>query len=186
MKTNKSRTKTPVKLLLIVAGVIILLAGAYTALAATQSWWPFTSQNNNTEQSPSTPPPSDNNDTDNVDVDKEEEIIKDGQGTKEETVKEDEEAHTPPASFTVRLISNSENETLSAIISKISNMGTCSLTLTKGSTKVTRSAGIQAVSSYSTCKGFDLSTLSSGTWKATVKVTIEGKSATASKEVVVK
>lgn len=186
MKTNKSRAKTPVKLIAIIAGAVILLAGIYTAVAATQTWWPFTSQNDNSEQVSPSNEGAPAKDDDKTNTDKEKEIIKEGEDTKQETVKEDEEASTPPATFSVRLISNTDNKTLSAIISKTTNSGTCALTLTRGSAKVTKNAGIQAVSSYSTCKGFDLTTVSAGTWQASVKVTIDGKSTTASKEVIVK
>ena len=44
--------------------------------------------------------------------------------------------------------------------------GTCTLTLTKGSSTVTKTAGVQALAKISTCQGFDVpvSELSSGQW----------------------
>lgn len=56
------------------------------------------------------------------------------------------------------------------LISSIINTGTCTLTLTKGSAVVTRSAGVQAIASSATCKGFDIpvSQLSPGAWQASV------------------
>lgn len=54
-----------------------------------------------------------------------------------------------------------------SLIGTISSSGTCTLTLTKGSAVITKTAGIQPQASESTCRGFDvaLSELSSGTWQ---------------------
>ncbi|MDB5183465.1 MAG: hypothetical protein JWO07_146 [Candidatus Saccharibacteria bacterium] len=60
--------------------------------------------------------------------------------------------------------------------------GSCSLTLTKGSTVVTKAnVGIQALSGYSTCKGWDIpvSELSSGTWTAKVTTSYQSKTSVA-------
>lgn len=60
--------------------------------------------------------------------------------------------------------------------------GTCSLTLTKGSTVVTRpTVGIQPLSGYSTCKGWDIpvAELSSGTWAAKVTASYQSKTSVA-------
>lgn len=52
-------------------------------------------------------------------------------------------------------------------ISAVTSAGTCTLTLKKGSSTVTKTAGVQALAGSSTCKGFDVQTseLSSGTWQ---------------------
>lgn len=54
--------------------------------------------------------------------------------------------------------------------------GTCTLQLTKGSSVVTKTAGVSLFAQTSTCQGFDVpvSELSTGTWSA--KVTFEGDS----------
>lgn len=55
-----------------------------------------------------------------------------------------------------------------AIISNVTNTGTCTLTLSKsGQTTITKTAAIQPLPSSSTCKGFDIATseLTPGTWQ---------------------
>jgi hypothetical protein len=66
-------------------------------------------------------------------------------------------------------------------ISGIYETGTCTLTLTKDGTVVTKTAGVQALPQSSTCKGFNVKTseLSSGNWTIKIFVTIEGQTATA-------
>jgi cytoskeletal protein RodZ len=47
--------------------------------------------------------------------------------------------------------------------------GTCTLELVKsGESTVTQTAGVQPLSTYATCKGFEVSGLASGDWQATV------------------
>lgn len=58
-----------------------------------------------------------------------------------------------------------------SLIQTVSNEGTCTLTLQKtDGTTVTKTAGVQASASSSTCKGFDVpvSELSPGEWRITV------------------
>ena len=52
-------------------------------------------------------------------------------------------------------------------IGTVTNSGTCTLTMTKGSSTVTKSAAVQALAGGTTCTGFDIpvSELSAGTWK---------------------
>ena len=66
---------------------------------------------------------------------------------------------------------NGSNLKISSIISTVTTSGTCTLTLTKsGHNPVVKSAGVQALPSSSTCKGFDISTneLTSGAWQLTL------------------
>lgn len=62
--------------------------------------------------------------------------------------------------------------TVRAEIGIVSTTGTCTLTLTKGSTVITKQAGLYAGPTTSTCQGFDVaeSELSSGSWNAQLKV----------------
>ncbi len=58
--------------------------------------------------------------------------------------------------------------------------GTCTLTLSQDSRKVTKSVPVGLVTSYYTCQGFDVPTSdlgSTGTWSAVVKVESNGESA---------
>ncbi|MDQ3123133.1 MAG: hypothetical protein M3Q14_00385 [bacterium] len=54
-----------------------------------------------------------------------------------------------------------------SMISAVTNSGTCTLTLTKSGQTVTKTAGVQALASDSTCQGFDIPTseLSPGNWQ---------------------
>ena len=55
---------------------------------------------------------------------------------------------------------------IGTLIEGVTSYGNCKLTLTKNDKKVTDSAGIQALASSSTCKGFDVPivSLSKGVW----------------------
>lgn len=59
---------------------------------------------------------------------------------------------------------------ITAEIGALTNEGTCTLTLAKGSKTITKTANVQALPRTSTCKGFDipLSELSSGQWNLTL------------------
>lgn len=80
---------------------------------------------------------------------------------------------------------NTDTVRIQATIQAVSNTGTCTLTLTKDDSVKTYSAGVQALSSYSTCKGFTvpLSDLSSGTWAITIRYSDGSASGTAASEV---
>lgn len=58
-----------------------------------------------------------------------------------------------------------------SLIGTISSSGTCTLTLSKGSAVITKTAGIQPQASESTCKGFDvpLGELSTGNWQINLR-----------------
>jgi hypothetical protein len=80
----------------------------------------------------------------------------------------------PGSKSTVSLAITSTNQNdvtmqIRSIIYSIQNTGTCTLTLTKlNNPTITMTAGVQALPSSSTCKGFDvpLSQLSKGQWTA--------------------
>lgn len=74
-----------------------------------------------------------------------------------------------------------------AIIQKTTNSGVCSLVASKDSIVITKQTDIQALSSYSTCRGFDISTneLTSGKWKVVVNFYSTNKKGRGSTEVIV-
>lgn len=94
------------------------------------------------------------------------------------------DTNTLKASITA---ANQNDNTLQirTLIENVSSNGTCALKLTKGSSVVSRSAGIQALSSSSTCKGFDIpvSDLSTGQWLVTLTITIGAEKATLTKTI---
>lgn len=74
-----------------------------------------------------------------------------------------------------------------SLISTVTSNGTCTLTLTKDTSTVTKTAGIQPLANASTCKGFDIPTseLSQGTWHISLTISSGSKTGTASGNVVV-
>jgi len=77
---------------------------------------------------------------------------------------------------------------ISTIIQTITSTGNCSLILSKGSTVIDKQVDVQALPSYSTCKGFSIpiDTLSSGVWKAAVNFTDGPISASTSIDITIK
>lgn len=73
------------------------------------------------------------------------------------------------------------------LIEPMVGSGACTLTLTKGSTVVTKTSDIQALANSSTCKGFDIPTseLSAGAWHIQLTVSSGGKTDTASKDITI-
>lgn len=65
---------------------------------------------------------------------------------------------------------NSTTMQLRFDIGGVTSTGTCTLTLKKGSSTVTKTASVQALAGATTCKGFDIPTseLSVGTWQVTL------------------
>jgi len=92
-----------------------------------------------------------------------------------------------PASITA-LSQNTTNLEVRVLINIILSEGECKLSLTKGSTNIQKSSGIQASSSSSTCQGFSipLSELSAGSWNASIVITSAGKTTTLSRDFSIK
>jgi hypothetical protein len=86
-----------------------------------------------------------------------------------------------PVTFTAVNQNGTKLQVRVEIQALVSN-GTCTLTLTKNSATVTKTAMTQATASVSTCQGFDIPTseLSPGTWALTMNVTADGKTGQAS------
>ena len=94
------------------------------------------------------------------------------------------------STFSVTITALSQADSLVQIrilVDKVSDSGTCTLTLTKGTTTVVKQSDIQAGPSSSTCKGFDVPTseLSAGLWQVNASVTIGSQRSSASKTVTV-
>lgn len=80
---------------------------------------------------------------------------------------------------------NGANFSVRALIGELTTSGTCTLTLTKSSTEVTKTSPIQALANSSTCQGFDIPTsqLSSGVWHLTLTVSTSDKTGSAAKDI---
>lgn len=130
--------------------------------------------------------------SDNIDYDgPSQEVINAGNEAKSKTVENDQESKseqtakdssndpttTNNSAFTLD-VSAAPTDTglrVGSIISGLHSSGTCKLTLTKGSQVITKSSGVQPLTQYTSCEGFDVS-LSSGTWSVTLRVTVDGTS----------
>jgi len=74
------------------------------------------------------------------------------------------------------------------LIGAVESKGTCTLALTRaGETSVTKTAGTQALSSTSTCQGFDIPTseLSAGTWNALITYDSSTLAGSATKSIII-
>lgn len=80
------------------------------------------------------------------------------------------QSNNSKSAVTVGITAANQNDAtvqIRTIIYTPTNTGSCTLTLTKGSTKITKTASVQALPSSTTCKGFDIpiSELSAGKWQ---------------------
>ena len=83
---------------------------------------------------------------------------------------------------------NGDTFDIRTLIDRVTASGQCTLSMKSDSGKsYSASVGVQALPSSSTCKGFSvpMSSLSSGVWNITVSYVNDGKTSTASKEVVI-
>ena len=107
------------------------------------------------------------------------------------TSKSSSDAHTIQPSVSIQftyLGQSNTTYTIRTLINRVFASGTCTLTLTQGTRQVTRSVDIQAQSSSSTCKGFDipLSDLGTGTWRLDLNLSGDGVTSTATQSIEVK
>lgn len=94
----------------------------------------------------------------------------------------DNQDDTPPdATLEVTFTSVGQMDTTVRVRAEINALlegGTCTLTLTKGTSVLTETAATYPTANVSTCQGFDIPTteLSAGIWNATLEVTKDGQS----------
>lgn len=111
-----------------------------------------------------------------------EEEIETGKQIKEDSVTTDEDDDSEAVSNVSVIISSiqqSDQELkITALVQTVTNSGTCTLNLSKGSTSITKEVGVQALSSTSTCRGFTLNRddegITDGDWS--IKVTFQNAS----------
>ena len=104
-----------------------------------------------------------------------------GNQAKTNTIEEnDQQASESPSPSTnplqITMTANGQNGDtyqLRYLLDNAITSGTCKLTLTKGTQTVTQEASVQVLGGSTTCAGFNIqmSSLSSGDWKATTTVT---------------
>lgn len=154
------------KVIIIAAVLLAIAAGGVTAYAYMQSV-------NNTDDS-STKKEEDERRVNDIDYNPPtSEQIEAGNDKKTETIENETTSPQPVSTLTVSLTASQQNGSvvqIRTLLDSVVSGGTCQLELTKGSTTIKRTASIQALSSSSTCQGFDIPTseLSAGTWNITV------------------
>jgi len=182
MKINTS--KKPYKKLALMSAVIVVALLGYTTYAATTDIWPFTKSQQtagttvnqpskdttdaSSEEDTSTPAVSEDTDTTTVT-----DTPKTPENNESSTTKNEDKI-----AVTITSVSNDDDVLkVRSLIEAITSSGTCTLTLTKEDSKLTKTSGIQALPSSSTCKGFSIPTteLSRGTWSLALSVISEGK-----------
>jgi hypothetical protein len=119
-----------------------------------------------------------------------EQEIKAGEDTKAQTVNSDTTANssTQPGTLDVTAFYTGTYIQVRSTINASIQEGSCSLTLTKGDQTITKdNVGIQSLSGYSACKGWDIpaSELSSGSWNIKVTVQYQSKTTTGSASVTI-
>lgn len=174
MRSIHKNTIKPIKKVFIVVSIVIALAAIYTATAYALKVWPFNTSSQKIEENSShTPteqqPDSTNTATDNNQVnDSKSNAIKDTPSSS---------SSASPKSIVTITAANQDKQAdllrIRTLISGVEGSGTCNLTLTKETSVITATSGIQAGPSSSTCQGFDISIsnqLSVGTWDIEIVV----------------
>jgi hypothetical protein len=188
----KITQKSSNKKLLIIIGAIVLLAGASVGAAAALKWGPFAEQSKSEGSTNLDKPTKEQKET--------------GQSAKDQTVNSNGSTTTPgsdpstipapgngsnKASVSAEITAANQNgETLQVrtLIQLVTNEGTCTVSLKRSDGKTySEQASVQALSSATTCSGFNIpvSELGSGTWDLTVSFENSGYTASASKQVAI-
>lgn len=170
MKIYQSSRHRPLRYLAIATSVIVLMVLGWLAYAYSQQKWPFAAPATNSATAPQNTIDYSEPGSDQVTA---------GSSAKEQAAKdaatpstEPSAASTIPVSFTS--IQPGETVYIRTLIGTVTSGATCSLTMSGPNSKsYTASAGVQALSSSSTCQGFNvpMSNLAPGNWTITVKVT---------------
>lgn len=187
MNRLQKQKKSIKKILLISGGIALLIAGTIGAMALT-STGPFSKTGTTNDSSTNTSSSTDESDQTPVTDpgnQKEDEPTEKTPTNNQPT--DEPEKDTLVASITAANQGDSTFQ-VRTLIESVDTSGTCSLTATKGTKKITKSSGIQALASSSTCKGFDipLSELSNGEWKLSITINASSKKATLTKVIEIK
>jgi len=178
IKKQKNNKKTLIIIAAILVVVIAASAGAYAL------YKPASDEKSTSETTDTT-----NSSKSTID-DKEptKEQIEAGNATKEDSVNDtntNDDQNSNKLNLTA--IPSNSNQTihLEVTIKEIIASGACTVTLTNGTISKVYTASVQALSSYSTCTGFDIPTsdLAPGTWKIEVSVVSGSSSGKVNSEV---
>lgn len=156
---RKNKSKLPIIIGCILAALIVLAAGYYL-YGLQQNSAHDTSSSSSVDEEPATIDQS----SAGSDIKK--------QALEQDAAEQDATKTTTSVEILPPTVSTNSVR-IQSTIQDVSNTGTCTLTLTKDAVTKTYTAEVQALSSYSTCKGFTIPTsdLSSGTWAVAVNYT---------------
>lgn len=184
MQSLRSSKKSPAKKWLLGLLVILLLASVATAGLYAMKLGPFATTN--TSRSSDKQTKDGNKDTPAVD---EPEATDPSSNSAKNPEKTDDPAQSSDKGVQITsAYVNGDIFQVRTLIPSVTAEGTCTIRMTSSDqTTYTATAGVQPLSSSSTCKGFDipLSSLGSGTWTVTVTYSTATSSSTATKEVVI-
>jgi hypothetical protein len=169
LKTNKSKNK----IIIVFVGVAIigLGIGAFALHQASQNDEPLPSESQQTREIP------------------QDELEEYNKEQKQEAINEDQPSDIPPnAPLSVAFTSISQMDSTVRVRAEIDTLvsnGICTLTMTKSSDTITKTAATYPTANSSTCQGFDVPTaeLSPGTWNINLTVTKDGQSGQATSQV---
>ncbi|HRN90146.1 MAG TPA: hypothetical protein PK265_00205 [Candidatus Saccharibacteria bacterium] len=185
MKINTSKRYS--KILIITTSILVVACLGYVVMAYTNNLFPFiASQDSNS---------SDRQNTENG-VDYNPPTVEQkqaGEDQKMTTAQPSVNSGVTTGGDTLQvtitaLAQNGGMVQVRGLIDRVSSLGTCTLTLTKGGASITKESDIQALPSESTCKGFDVpvSELSAGTWSVTLSAQVSSAKGSATKSFAVK
>jgi hypothetical protein len=162
MKTPNKKNRSPVIITSLLILGLLLVLGGYTAIAYRNHFWPFHPEavQTSADKIDLNPPTS--------------EQINTGKDIKNAAQDAANQPTIQGSQVDLTITSVNQSSTslqIRTLIQATTNNGTCSLTLTKNGSTVTRTASVQAAASSSTCEGFDipLNELSAGKWQMTIK-----------------
>jgi len=181
MKVYKPKKRGKKRLLRFLAIFVVLVSLAIITTIY------FTSQHNNGQNSDQVK--QNNNPTTNTPATPD--GTNDNNSIKQNTTDSQTNNNETPTPISASITAATQNGSLLQIrvlIDNISNSGTCTLNLTKGSLSKTYSVGVQASASSSTCAGFDINTSdlgSTGEWNADITITIDTQTTKLSQKVTI-
>lgn len=175
IKTNHINTKKRTALIIASSLLVIIVAGI-SFLFITQAF--------NNDSTDETLPQSIN-----IEKPSEEEVTA-GQTEKDEAIKQnDEQSNETPDENDVKIntsfVDNGDDYKITTIIETLTAAGTCELTMSgPNNEKIFRSADVQPVTTYTTCKGFNIkkTDLSPGLWNISVTFSNDSLNLTSSTE----
>ncbi|NCQ54256.1 hypothetical protein COV88_00385 [Candidatus Saccharibacteria bacterium CG11_big_fil_rev_8_21_14_0_20_41_19] len=167
MKINKRKSNK--KIITIITSSMIILAVLYCTVAYFNDLFPFNSDKATNEQKDA-----------GEDQKKSTAVPADGKDT---TPKGNTSTDGIIAVDFTSFNQSTEQIQIRSLIEAVSNSGSCTLTMVKDGVTVTKTSGIQAGPTTSTCEGFNISIgeLSPGDWQTTLSVEIGTRKGSATK-----